>query len=165
MNTDSTTTTTSTSRAFRLSLSALALLLAACASTTPNSATTSTLTSATKATMPQSFAILMYETGDAWNRLPKVEQDALLEKYTAWVKNLRASGHFKDGAPIGRGGVKITLDASGEADAEPLDLNAPNLTGFFIIEVKNAAEAEHIAATCPALLHGETLHVRPVGHE
>ena len=158
------------SRRFRvrcLSLSSLALLLCACASTTPTASvapTTKSTTSATESTLQQ-FAILMYETGDAWNRLPKAEQDALMEKYMAWIKDLRASGHFKDGAPMGRGGVQITLDATGEADADPLDPNAPSLTGFFIVEVKDAAQAEHIAATCPALLHGETVHVRPIGHE
>ena len=62
--------------------------------------------------MPQ-FAILMYETGDAWHRKPQAERDALLERYMAWIKELQASGAFKDGTPIGRGGTVLAKDAAG----------------------------------------------------
>ncbi|MBI1303197.1 MAG: hypothetical protein GC172_05360 [Phycisphaera sp.] len=127
-------------------------------------------TGATPASAPHAapgklqFAILMYERGDAWYRLPPVQKDALLESYGLWVRDLRAKGVLKEGNPIGRGGVMIAPDTDGEPDAEPLDPNDTQLTGYFIIEVASAAEAERIAATCPALTHGEVVHLRPVGH-
>ena len=43
--------------------------------------------------MPR-FAILMYETNDAWHNKPQAEKDALLQRYGAWIKDLRASGAF-----------------------------------------------------------------------
>jgi hypothetical protein len=110
------------------------------------------------------FAILMYERGDAWYRLPPAQKDALLKQYGLWVRDLRAKGVLKDGNPVGRGGVVIAPDAGGTPDAEPLDPSDTQLTGYFIIEVSSAAEAERIAATCPALTHGEVVHLRPVGH-
>ena len=127
-------------------------------------------TGATPASAPHAapgklqFAILMYERGDAWYRLPPAQKDSLLERYGLWVRDLRAKGVLKEGNPIGRGGVMIAPDADGEPDAEPLDPNDTQLTGYFIIEVASAAEAERIAATCPALTHGEAVHLRPVGH-
>jgi hypothetical protein len=122
-------------------------------------------TASQEAAPVHTFALLMYEHGDSWHHLSPEAQSELMTKYNAWVKDLQGRGIFKDGSPIGRGGVRIALDAHNVPDAEPLDVNATSLTGFFIIEVKDAAEAERIAATCPALLHGETVHVRPVGHE
>ena len=114
--------------------------------------------------MPQ-FAILMYETGDAWHRKPQAERDALLERYMAWIKELQASGAFKDGTPIGRGGTVLAKDAAGAARATAIDVDAESLTGIFIIEARDLAHAEELARGCPAIGHGETVHVRPVGHE
>ena len=114
--------------------------------------------------MPQ-FAILMYETGDAWHRTPQAEKDALMERYMAWINRLRASGAFKDGTPMGRGGTLLTRDASGAVRAVPIDTDAASLTGYFIIEAHDLAHAEQLARECPAIGHGETVHVRPVGHE
>ena len=114
--------------------------------------------------MPQ-FVILMYETGDAWHRKPRAERDALLERYMAWIKELQASGAFKDGTPIGRGGTVLAKDAAGAARATAIDVDAESLTGIFIIEARDLAHAEELARGCPAIGHGETVHVRPVGHE
>ena len=81
----------------------------------------------------------------------------LFGSHAAW-------GVLREGNPLGRGGVVIAPDANGTPDAEPLDPNDTTLTGYFIIEVSSAVEAERIAASCPALTHGEVVHLRPVGH-
>jgi hypothetical protein len=138
-----------------LSLSALS----GCAATGPQSA------SAERAGAGKmQFAILMYERGDAWYRLPPAHKDALLKEYGLWVRDLKQKGLLREGNPLGRGGVVIASDANGTPDAEPLDPNDTTLTGYFIIEVSSAVEAERIAASCPALTHGEVVHLRPVGH-
>lgn len=144
------------SAAVALSLASL-LLLPACGSTPA--------ATAAKPKGPTKFALLMYERNDAWAKLPRAERDILLRKYILWVKDLEDRGIFKDGTPLGRGGVRIAPGPRGEPYASPLDPNAESLTGIFIIETTNPAEAERIAATCPALGHGETIHIRPVGHE
>ena len=114
--------------------------------------------------MPQ-FAILMYETDDAWHRKTQAKKDALMERYMAWIKGLRASGAFKDGTPMGRGGTVLAQDATGAVRATAIDVNAESLTGYFIIEARDLPHAEELARGCPAIGHGETVHVRPVGHE
>jgi len=114
--------------------------------------------------MPQ-FAILMYETNDAWHNKPQAEKDALMQRYMAWVKDLRASGAFKDGSPVGRGGTILAKDAAGAVRATAIDVNAESLTGYFIIEARDLAHAEELARGCPAIGHGETVQVRPIGHE
>ena len=94
--------------------------------------------------MPQ-FAILMYETGDAWHRKPQAERDALLERYMAWIKELQASGAFKGGTPIGRGGTILAKDAAGAVRATAVDVDAESLTGTFIVEARDLAHAEELA--------------------
>lgn len=147
-----------------LALCAFLLPLAACAS---GSGAPKEVSAATEARMHgrMQFAILMYETNDAWHRMPVAERDILLKKYGLWVRDLKAKGILKEGNPIGRGGVMIATDRRGQPEAAPIDPNARNLTGYFVIEVASAREAETIAATCPALLHGEVVHLRPIGHE
>jgi hypothetical protein len=39
------------------------------------------------------------------------------------------------------------------------------LTGYFTIEARDLADATEVARGCPALIHGDTAIVRPVGHE
>jgi len=149
-------------------LSLTAFFFAACSATNSgNSSNAPNVSSATAARMhgKMQFAILMYETNDAWHRMPIAERDNLMKKYGLWVSNLKEKGILKEGNPIGRGGIVIATDRSGQPEAAPIDVNARNLTGYFVIEVTTAREAEAIAATCPALLHGEVVHLRPVGHE
>lgn len=145
--------------------SILAILALMSCSSTPSSAPK--VSAATEARMhgKMQFAILMYETNDAWHRMPVAERDILLKKYGLWVRDLKEKGILKEGNPLGRGGVAIAVDRRGQPEAAPIDMNARNLTGYFIIEVANAREAEMIAATCPALTHGEIVHLRPIGHE
>lgn len=111
------------------------------------------------------WAILMYERDDAWHRLSPAKRDGLMRKYAVWIADLEKRGIFKGGTPMGRGGVRITMEPGIGAQATALRGEGETLTGMFLIETTSTAEAERIAATCPALLHGETVHLRPVGHE
>jgi hypothetical protein len=149
-------------------LSLTAFFFAACSAPTSTGTTTASgVSSASAARLhgKMQFAILMYETNDAWHRMPVAQRDNLTKKYGLWVRNLKEKGILKEGNPIGRGGVVIATDDTGQPEAAPIDVNARNLTGYFVIEVTTAREAEAIAATCPALLHGEVVHLRPIGHE
>lgn len=147
-----------------LTLLAAVPLAGACSSTGGGATAPSANARDKDRTKPTQFAILMYERNDAWARLPRAERDILLRKYVLWIKGLESAGIFKHGTPLGRGGARLTTGPRGEPFATPLDPTAETLTGIFIIETPSAAEAERIAATCPALGHGETIHVRPVGH-
>jgi hypothetical protein len=125
------------------------------------------------------FVILMHEDDGAWMRLPAAERDRLLPLYYAWVRELKAGGIFAGGEPIGGGGRVLrgagakSSDASpdGDRDGDGAAIRESDyvqakgvLTGFFLIEAKDLAAATEIARGCPALLHGETVVVRPVGH-
>lgn len=109
------------------------------------------------------FAIFMHEDDHAWSRLPKTEQDRLMDLYLAWVGELRRNGSFVGGQPLAAGGRRLRrVDA--DIVETPFDDAKQVETGWFLVEAADLAAATKIARTCPALLHGETVVVRPVGH-
>jgi hypothetical protein len=114
------------------------------------------------------FAILMYEDDRAWSRLPAAERDRLMALYLAYVKDLRDRGAFLGGEPIGRGGRVLERpsgEPAGEIRESAFMQETSVLTGFFLVEAPDLEAATTIARDCPALLHGESVIVRPVGHE
>ena len=111
--------------------------------------------------MPQ-FAILMLETPGAWNRMAKAEQDRVMGLYGSWVEELRSAGAFVDGWPFGPGRVLVG-GADGVVESAP-DPSRLAETGLFLVEAADLAAATKLARGCPALVHGETVVVRSVGH-
>lgn len=109
------------------------------------------------------FAILMLETPGAWSRLPKAEQGRLLALYGAWVGELRRSGAFVDGWPFG-GDARVLRGATGGVEVSEAPADRPAETGMFLVEAPDLDAAVALARGCPALVHGETVVVRPVGH-
>jgi hypothetical protein len=112
--------------------------------------------------MPR-FVILMREDDHAWSKLPVVEQGKLIGRYMAWAGDLRKSGALVSGEPFGKGGR--VLRANGRTvEEKPYDELAQVETGYFLVEAKDLDDATRIAKGCPALTHGETVVVRPIGH-
>jgi hypothetical protein len=109
------------------------------------------------------FAVLMTENDDAWGRLPPADQDALMAKYTAWVEELSRTGRMRGGAPLGGPG-RLLRRVGGSVVDEPYAATKDVLTGWFLIEATDLADATAVARGCPALTHGESVIVRPLGH-
>ena len=109
------------------------------------------------------FIILMREDDNAWSKMPKEEQKALLARYHEWVGQLRAQGILLSGEPLGSC-ARLLRMVSGVIHEEPYTRSQQTLTGFFVIDAEDLAAATRIARGCPALIHGETVEVREVGH-
>jgi hypothetical protein len=109
------------------------------------------------------FIILMREDDNAWSKLPKEEQKALLARYHEWVDQLKAQGILHSGEPLGNG-ARLLRMVAGEIHEEPYTHSRQTLTGYFVIDAEDLTEATRIARGCPALIHGETVEVREVGH-
>ncbi len=106
------------------------------------------------------FLVMMHENDHAWSRLPKEEQQALLARYVAWARDLRAQGRMKGGNALADEGRTLRME-HGELIEAPFTETKQVLTGYFHIEATDLAEATRIARDCPALGHGETVIVRP----
>jgi len=109
------------------------------------------------------FAVLMRENDNHWAGLPEAEQQRLLQLYYAWADELKAEGRMLGGQPLGSGG-RILRAVDGEIVDGPFTETKEVLTGFFLIEAESLEEAARVARGCPALTHGETVELRPIGH-
>lgn len=110
--------------------------------------------------MPR-FMVLLKEDDHAWARLSAEEKQALMQKYFAWVKELRDGDHMRGGDPLATGG-RVLRVAGGEIVEGPYTETKEVITGFFMIEAADLDEAARLARGCPALGHGESVLVRPV---
>lgn len=109
------------------------------------------------------FMILMTENDDAWAKISPEEQQRLLTRYFAWVDQLKKDKLLVGGEALGRGGRTLRAEAGRVVDG-PYAETKEVITGFFLIEAKDLDAATEIARGCPALTHGESVVVRPVGH-
>ena len=109
------------------------------------------------------FIILMREDDNAWSKLPREEQKALLTRYHEWVERLKEQGILHSGEPLGNN-ARLLRRVAGEIRDEAYTNTQQTLTGFFVIESDDLASATRIARDCPALFHGETIEVREIGH-
>ena len=112
--------------------------------------------------MPQ-FIVLMTENDNAWSKTPPAEQERLLKKYFAWVDELKKADRLRGGEPLGGPGRVLRM-VGGKLVDGPFTETKEVLTGFFILEAKDLDQATDLAKGCPALGHGETVTVRPIGH-
>lgn len=109
------------------------------------------------------FMILMRESEHAWSKLTPEEQQALLEKYYTWVKELRERGQMLGGDALSGGGRELRTVDGTIVDAPYTEIKEV-VTGYFIIEAEDLNHATEIARGCPALGHGESVVVRQTGH-
>lgn len=109
------------------------------------------------------FMILMTENDNAWGKLSPEEQQRLLTGYFAWVDQLKKDKVLVGGEALGRGGRTLRAEAGRVVDG-PYTETKEVITGFFLIEANDLDAASRIARGCPALAHGESVIVRPVGH-
>lgn len=113
--------------------------------------------------MPR-FAALMREDGGAWVRLGEAERVRLTGLYRHWVGELRRQGVLIGGESLGPGG-RIVRRIDGQVVESEYTETEQVESGWFVLLAPDLAAATRFARTCPALLHGETVVVRPLDEE
>ncbi|HYD51160.1 MAG TPA: YciI family protein [Gemmatimonadaceae bacterium] len=85
-----------------------------------------------------------------------------LDAYLAWIRGLEAGGHLKGaGLPLERTGRVV--GASGDLVMDGPFLEAKDIIlGFIVVEAADLDEAATLAASCPIVLGGGSVEVRPV---
>jgi len=98
--------------------------------------------------------------------LPREQMLAMTKRYMAWADGLRQKGRLAGGEKLAAGGVRHIKTQNGNpvvSDgpyAEAKDV----IGGYFVLEAKDAAEAEAIARDCPhlALAPSNWIEIRPI---
>ena len=86
----------------------------------------------------------------------------LMQKWTAWMKELAEKGHIIDqGHPLERAGKIVTGSKKTVTDG-PFAESKDAIGGYSLIEAKDLAEAVELSKGCPILLGEGAVEVRPV---
>lgn len=84
-----------------------------------------------------------------------VERERVAE-YKKWASVL-ARGRFVAGEKLGIGGHHL-----GSRQTDPHASEGAELRGYFVIEAPDLVRATEVARTCPHLLHGGRILIRPI---
>jgi hypothetical protein len=107
------------------------------------------------------YALLIYGSGEGWERLSKEDQEAQTQEYMALGQRPETRG----GADLGDLASATTVRVN---DGETLTTDGPfaetkeYLGGFYLVECDNLDDAIAFAAKIPAARNGGSIEVRPV---
>lgn len=112
------------------------------------------------------YMLLLHQVPNYNADLPREKMLEMTKRYMAWADGLRQKGRMVGGEKLSAsGGRHIKVK-----DGKPVAIDGPYaeakdvLGGYFVIEAKDAAEAETIAKDCPHLALSTTnwVEIRPI---
>ena len=112
------------------------------------------------------YMLLLHQVPNYNMDLPREKMLEMTKRYMAWSDSLRQKGRMVGGEKLAAGGVRhIKLK-----DGKPVASDGPYaeakdvIGGYFVIEARDATEAETIAQECPHLALSSTnwVEVRPI---
>ena len=107
------------------------------------------------------YALLIYGSGDGWEKLSDEERQAQMQEYMALGDRPETRG----GADLGELSSSTTVRVN---NGETLTTDGPfaetkeYLGGFYLVECDNIDEAIEFASKIPAARNGGAIEVRPV---
>jgi hypothetical protein len=106
------------------------------------------------------FMLMMRGNYDAWERLPPEDKQKLMEKYYAFVGELKKANRWVEGSALGKKRALLSgKPGAVEVVAGPMPEAREALNGYFLFTAETLDEAIEISRGCPCFLHGETAEV------
>ena len=112
------------------------------------------------------YMLLLHQVPDYNMDLPREKMLEMTKRYMAWADGLRQKGKLAGGEKLAAGGVRhVKLK-----DGKPMASDGPYaeakdvIGGYFVIDAKDAGEAESIAKDCPhlGLSPANWVEIRPI---
>jgi hypothetical protein len=112
------------------------------------------------------YMLLLHQVPHYNMDLPREKMLEMTKRYMTWADTLRQKGKLAGGEKLAAGGVRHIK----VKDGKPMASDGPYaeakdvIGGYFVIEAKDAAEAETIARDCPHLTLATTnwVEIRPI---
>ena len=100
------------------------------------------------------FMLFLHQAPNYNADLPREKMLEMTKRYMAWADKLRAEGKLAGGEKLAAGGVRhINLRNGKPVVSDGPYAEAKDVVGgYFLIEARDAAEAEAIAQDCPHLV-------------
>ncbi|MGE0578596.1 YciI family protein [Reyranella sp.] len=112
------------------------------------------------------YMLLLHQVPNYNMDLPREKMLDMTRRYMAWADSLRQKGKLAGGEKLVAGGVRHVRVENGKPVASdgPYAEAKDVIGGYFVIEARDAAEAEAIARECPHLAISATnwVELRPI---
>ena len=112
------------------------------------------------------YMLLLHQVPNYNMDLPREKMLEMTKRYMAWADTLRQKGKLAGGEKLAAGGVRHIKVKDGKPVASdgPYAEAKDVIGGYFVIEAKDATEAEAIARDCPHLGLSATnwVEIRPI---
>ena len=104
--------------------------------------------------------MLLFRGGEADRKSPE-EMQQIVQRYIAWVRDLRQKGSYKAGDELQPNGRIVSSDKGRLLDG-PFVETKDAIGGYFLIEAANYEEAVAVAKASPNLENGGWVEVRQI---
>jgi hypothetical protein len=109
--------------------------------------------------------MLLYRSGEWYNKLSHAELQKLINQNKAWFDKLTAQGKAKPGRALERKGA-IVSGVNGRIVTDgPFAESKEAIGGYLVLDVQTIEEAIAIAQSSPGLAYGGSIEVRPLAEE
>jgi hypothetical protein len=112
------------------------------------------------------YMLLLHQVPNYNMDLPREKMLEMTKRYMAWADGLRQKGRLAGGEKLAAGGVRHIKVKDGKPVASdgPYAEAKDVIGGYFVIEAKDANEAETIAKDCPhlAISAANWVEIRPI---
>ncbi len=116
-------------------------------------------------TQNQNGYMLLYRSGEWYNKLSHAELQELINQNKAWFEGLTAQGKVKPGRALERKGA-IVSGVNGHIVTDgPFAESKEAIGGYLVLDVETIEEAIAIAQSSPGLAYGGSIEVRPLAEE
>src|SRR5215472_7676653 len=116
-------------------------------------------------TQKQNGYILLYRSGEWYNKLSHAELQKLINQNKAWFEKLTAQGKAKPGRALERTGVTVSGKNGRFVMDGPFAESKEAIGGYLVLDVETIEEAVAIAQSSPSLAYGGSIEVRPLAEE
>ena len=111
------------------------------------------------------YMLLLHQGPGNMADLPREKMMEVIKRYYTWSSTMREKGKLVGGEKLAAGGVRHikVMDGKPVASDGPYAEAKDVISGYFMIEAKDEAEAEAIAKECPHLWNASNwIELRPV---
>ena len=116
-------------------------------------------------TQYQNGYMLLYRSGEWYNKLSHAELRELINQNKAWFEGLTAQGKVKPGRALERKGA-IVSGVNGRIVTDgPFAESKEAIGGYLVLDVQTIEEAIVIAQSSPGLAYGGSIEVRRLAEE
>src|SRR5215813_1261683 len=112
------------------------------------------------------YILLLHQVPNYNMDLPRDKMLEMTKRYMAWADGLRQQGRLAGGEKLSAGGVRHIKVKDGKPVASdgPYAEAKDVIGGYFVVEARDAADAEAIAKDCPhlAIAPSNWVELRPI---